>query len=440
VNRRFFSISNCYLPMLLAVFWAVVACAEPVLTISPENTTGIYNPGEKIVWRIKVSGDEAAPVKDAEYLLKKGGADVIGKGSLTFKDGEATLGTSINAPGTVLAEVTVRVPGEKEIVAYGGAAVTPEQIKVSSPCPGDFDAFWKRKLGELAAVPENPVLEKCDSEKPGVDYWKITMDNIRGTHIHGQIARPEGNKKLPAMLIVQWAGVDSLPKTNVTGPAGEGWIAMNILAHDLPIDESKSFYEDQSKNALNNYSSIGNDNREKCYFLRMFLSCYRAVEYLSKRPDWNGRVLVVTGVSQGGLQSFVAAGLNPKVTAVLVDVPAGCDNSGALAGREPGWPCWIARAGGNDIRKVTETSRYFDAVNFAARIKCPVLVGMGLIDLSAPPSGVFAAVNQLKGPKEIVVMPLAGHGNVNNSQGAYLERNNAWRAALLKGEAPPVKP
>ena len=36
----------------------------------------------------------------------------------------------------------------------------------------------------------------------------------------------------------------------------------------------------------------------------------RAVEYLSERPDWDGRTIVVTGGSQGGLQALVAAGLD----------------------------------------------------------------------------------------------------------------------------------
>jgi len=43
-----------------------------------------------------------------------------------------------------------------------------------------------------------------------------------------------------------------------------------------------------------------------------------AIEYLFERPDWDGRTIVVTGGSQGGLQSLVAAGLNPKATVFLI--------------------------------------------------------------------------------------------------------------------------
>ena len=166
-----------------------------------------------------------------------------------------------------------------------------------------------------------PVLQTADSRRRGVNYWKLQLDNIRGTHIQGQLARPVAGGLLPAMLVVQWAGVYPLQKEWVTEHAAQGWLTLNIMAHDLPIDEPPAFYEQLSEGALTNYAAIGNDDREQSYFLRMYLSCYRAVEYLSERPDWDGRTLVVTGTSQGGLQSFVAAGLNPKVTGLMALVP-----------------------------------------------------------------------------------------------------------------------
>lgn len=431
-------VKRCF-PALLACFWSAAAYAGPTITVTPQKPDAIYQPGEQIIWTVEVRADAETQIKEATYTLRKGGATVIDQGTLQFVSGTASIQTSMKEPGTILAEINVNVTGtgSEPIQALGGAAIAPEKIKPSSPCPQDFDAFWQDKLKELAKVPENVVLEKQESGKENDDYWKITMDNIRGTHIRGQLARPASGEKFPAMLVLQWAGIYPLNKTFVTDRASEGWLTLNIMAHDLPIDESKSYYDELSKNALKNYVAIGNDDREKCYFLRMFLACYRAVEYLANRPDWNGKILVATGPSQGGLQSLVAAALNPKVTDVLALVPAGCDNTGNAAGRKPGWPYWINNATGKDAGKVLETSRYFDGVNFAARVRCPALVGLGLIDTTSPPSGVFSAINQLRGPKEIVVMPTAPHRDLNNTHAAYMARANAWRAALLKGVSPP---
>lgn len=74
-----------------------------------------------------------------------------------------------------------------------------------------------------------------------------------------------------------------LQKSWVTDRAAEGWLALNIEAHDLPIDKPEAFYRQQFDGPLKNYWSIGNDDRDRSYFLRVYLSCYRAVEYLTKR-------------------------------------------------------------------------------------------------------------------------------------------------------------
>ena len=92
--------------------------------------------------------------------------------------------------------------------------------------PEDFAAFWKSKLDELAKVPPNPKLQQADGGKAGVEYAKITLDNIRGAHINGQLARPEHGEKFPALLIVQWAGVYPLQKGWVTDRAADGWLAL----------------------------------------------------------------------------------------------------------------------------------------------------------------------------------------------------------------------
>jgi len=416
----------------------------PLLTITPEKASGVFHPGEKIVWDVKVAKEAVGTVTGATYVVRKGGLNILDKATLTFTNGAAVITSALNQPGTLLMEAAPILAGrpqtQKPVGVLGGAVVEPDKIATSAPAPDDFDNFWKAKLHELAAVPANPVLEKGDSGQSGVNFWKITLDNIRGTHIRGQLARPAQGNKFPALLIVQWAGVYPLQKSWVLNPASQGWLVLNIEAHDLPIDKPKEFYDEMAQRELKDYVAIGNDNRDTSYFLRMFLSCYRAADYLAQRPDWNGQVLVVTGESQGGLQAFVTAALYPKITAMMVRVPAGCDNTGMQAGRKPGWPNWMDHTVGKDPQKALETSRYYDGVNFAARVKCPALVGLGLIDTTARPEGVLAACNQLKGPKEVLILPLSDHHNDTNSA-FYSTRLDAWKDALLHGNiVPPPRP
>jgi len=408
------------------------------LLVKPEHEQGLYAPGEVIRWAVEVKDSSASEVF---FVAKKGGVTELSRGRVSLSQGKGRIEARLDEPGWLLAEVTLPpVDGKRRVKALGGALVSPEKLRPASKRPDDFDAFWEGKLKDLTAVPANPRLTTGDSGKADLEYHKITMDHIRGSHIHGQLARPRQGERLPAMLIVQWAGVYPLQKEWVTSRAAEGWLVLNISAHDLPIDEPEPFYKDQGAGPLKDYPAIGNDDRETSYFLRMYLSCFRAAQYLTERSDWDGRTLVVTGGSQGGLQSMVTAALHPKVTAVLACVPAGCDLNGPEADRLPGWPMWYWKTKDKNEAKVRDAARYYDVVHFASRVKCPVLAGIGLIDTTCPPPGIFAACNALRGPTEVVVLPLAEHGETHGSHRPYYTRFDAWNKALVRGEGVPVKP
>ncbi|MEI7728119.1 MAG: acetylxylan esterase [Verrucomicrobiota bacterium] len=392
------------------------------LTITPDHADGCYAVSESVTWTVTGGTAETA----LPYTVRAGGLTEVAKGTLSFTDGKTKVTAKLDRPGALL--LTVALDEKKKV--RGGAAVAWPEIKPSAPEPADFDSFWKEKLKELAAIPTNPLLEEVDSGVPEIRLWKITMDNIRGTKIHGYLARSKGESPLPAMLQVQYAGVYALQKDWVLGPAKNGWLALNIMAHDLPVDREKSFYEAQSNGPLKDYTTQGADDRDKSYFLRMYLSCYRAVDYLAGRSDWNKSTLVVQGGSQGGMQGLITAGLQPAVTVVTVDVPAGCDQTGGLVGRAIGFPWWT----GNAAR--TKTSGYYDPVNFAKRIRCPALVGMGLCDTICPPEGVFAMYNQITAPKRLVIMPAAEHVGWH---AAYDTVRNSWWKAAASGTSLPMK-
>jgi cephalosporin-C deacetylase len=397
---------------LILALAATVSSADPALQVTPDVESGVYEPGKPATWNVAAKSGAEPGAGKITYVVRPGGTGEAAKGEVELKDGKAQVTATRETPGTLLVEIKWRAAGAaNDSVSHGGAVFAPDKIAASSPPPDDFDAFWKEKVAELAAVPANVQIAAIDVGDPKVEYFKITMDNIRGSKIHGQIARPAGKKDLPALLQVQYAGVYPLQRDWVVGQARNGWLSMNIIAHDLPIDEKPEFYKEKSDTELKDYPGIGGDDREKSYFLKMFLSCYRACEYLTQREDWNKKALVVHGGSQGGYQAIVTAGFHPAVTAFAANVPAGCDHTGKLANRANGWPNWMGRTWqGKDAAKLQQTGRYFDAMNFATKIQCPGLIGIGLVDPVCPPEGIFAAVNQMKGPKKVIIMPRSDHG------------------------------
>ncbi len=406
-----------------------------VLTLT--KPSGVYDIGEKITWNVRVRGENAASIKRAPYELLRCGLTLMGKGKLNLSSGTAQIETSLNEPGTILAVVTTTDPNGNPIRAVGGAAIVPYQIQPSAPRPADFDEFWAAKIKQLEAIPANPQLDAADSGDPRVEYFKIRMDNINGSHIYGQLAEPAGAGKHPALLILQWAGVYGLDKEPVVNRAKQGWLVLNIMPHDLPFDRPPAYYRHLFETTFKNYWTFGRESRDTSYFLRMYLSCYRAAEYLAGRADWDGKTLAVMGTSQGGQQTIVTAALYPKITAMMALVPSSCDVMGRTIGRAIGFPNWADQRETNDDR-ILQTARYFDPVNFASRITCPALVGPGLRDETSPPAGVMAAFNQIRSPnKELFILPNSNHQGDENTQAPYNDRAEQWLAAMMRGKGVP---
>jgi cephalosporin-C deacetylase len=395
----------------------------------PYKASGIYELGETAGWYVTLPWGSPA----VTYVVRSNNLDEIGRGRI--EPGKpAIIEAKLDAPGMVFVEVTENSPGAKPKAL--GAAVAPGKIQPAIRAPADFDSFWKAKIAALRKVPANPQLAARPSDKDGVDFAILKMDHLDGKHVWGQVAKPHdstGKKKFPGLVILQWASPPyPLQKPWVTDRAAEGWLAVNIEPHDVMPDQPKEYY-DALPEALKKYNTIETRNRDRNYFLYMYLADIRAVDYLASRPDWDGKTLVVMGTSMGGQQSLCTAAFHPKVTAMLVNVPAGADANGTAHGRRIGYPNWDV----NDP-KVLETAQYFDTVNCAARIKAPSLVSMGFIDTVTPPVGIWAAFNQIQGPKQAAPMPTSPHNHLATPEQSmpWTRASANWLSALVAGRPP----
>src|SRR5262249_50558258 len=151
------------------------------------------------------------------------------------------------------------------------------------PRPDDFDAFWDEKIKLLKSTPENAVVTPKDCNIPDIEYSIIQMDHVNDTHVYGQIAKPKRGGKFPALVMFQWASPPyPLHKEWITGYAQAGWLVLNIEPHDVLPDQPQSYY-DKLPSSIKHYESIGNEDRDKCYFLEMYLRDYRAIDYIASR-------------------------------------------------------------------------------------------------------------------------------------------------------------
>ncbi len=435
--------SNRLCVVALAIAAAPLHAQQIVAT--PFAKSDIYRVNETLGWTIGIAAGQKAPSGPYSYTITENGQRAIKAGTFDLSRGSARIATSLGEPGMVRVEIKAPAgttdfgdvhTGGPGLVALA-AAVDPTKIQPVVARPADFDAFWKSKLDLLASVPVNAVITRKESGVDGVDYATFRLENAGGAHVYGQMASPKRDGKFPALIIFQWANPPyALPKSWVTDRAAEGWFAVNVEPHDVPSDMPQSFY-DALPQMLKEYQRINDTDRDHDYFLQMYLGDYRAVEFLTSRPEWDGRTLVATGISMGGQQSLVTAALSPKVSAVVVHVPAGADATAALHARDAGYPFWDSKN-----PRVMETAPYFDVVNFAPRIRVPTMVAMGFLDKVAPSIGIWTAFNQIAGPKEAVPLIDAAHNHqaTAEQQMAWTTRSNAWLTALLHGEPAPVRP
>jgi len=398
------------------------------LSFTPYHPNGIYKVGDTVGWT--VSPGPVEPTYSYKWTIRRNNAVVLKEGKLDLAPGKNKIEIPADQPEMiyVAVEAYANLSGETPAAAPAtgspappqftggntgrntgfyavGAAVEPDKLGLSIPRPADFDSFWQAKLTQQAKIPINPVLTPVQTDVAGVEINLFELDAL-GSKTHGYVAKPAKEGKFPAVIQLQYAGVYALNARGDAQRAAEGWLMINVDSHDkLPSDPAG--------NVPRNYVTVGNSDREQSYFLNMYLRDSRALDYLLTRPDWDGKTLVLTGGSMGGQQSLMLAGLRPeKISAVLVCVPAGADTNGDLHGRKAGYPNWAS-----DNADVMKTALYFDTVNFASRIKAPVLAGMGFIDTISPPAGVWTALNQISAPVEALPMIESEHDNLTPDKG-----------------------
>ncbi len=318
--------------------------AEPIpqqLVFTPYHANGVYEVGETVGWT--VTPGPAAPAYAYRWTIRRNNAVVLKEGSLDLSSGTAAIEIAGDQPGMIyvaveayrdLAPASSAPAGEGPRFVGGntgrntgfyavGAAVAPTKIGLSTPRPADFDAFWDGKLAAQAKIPIDAAVTPVETDVPGVEMGMFELHAL-GSKAHGYVAKPAGEGRFPALIQLQYAGVYALNAHAVARRAAEGWLILDVDSHDkLPSEPSGD--------VPRSYQSVGNTDRETSYFLDMYLRDSRVLDYLTTRPDWDGRTIVLTGGSMGGQQSLALAGLRPeRISAVLVCVPAGADTNGDL--------------------------------------------------------------------------------------------------------------
>ena len=408
---------------------------ELKLKIVPEKSDWTYKLNQPAKFIISAQiGNHAAAEQVINYKCGPEFMPPTVEKEISISNGDLKIEAgTMKEPGFLRCVVSAKANG-KNYRALATAGYEPEAIKPTTDDPADFDKFWNDGKAELAKIPLDAKFEPLPGYgTPEVDVFQVNFQNVGRnpsvpSRIYGILAVPKAanpSQKFPAVLGVPGAGVR--PYKGLVELAKRGIITLQIGIHGIPVTLDEEIYNNLAVGALNRYMYDGFDNKNDYYYRRVFLGAIRANDFLASLPQFDGKNLAVMGGSQGGALSIATAALDPRVKAQAVWIPALADLTGYLYNRAGGWHHALKQEANRTPQKI-ETSKYYDTVNFARRLKTPGFYTFGYNDEICPPTSMYAAYNIITAPKKLLLEVETGHG-LNQKQTKEI---NDWIESQLK--------
>ena len=391
----------------------------------PDHADWLYKTGEKA--KVEVSLYRYGIPQDVEVNYEIGPdmmpATVSGK--VRLKGGRATIDMgTMKTPGFLDLRLTASL-GNKKYQHHVKVGFSPEQLKPYTKNPADFDVFWQKAIEkarkevsvERLAVSKKKVDDYCTDE---TDMYLLKLKTDQHHSIYAYLSMPKetsnfkhqtSKKKYPVVLCPPGAGVKTIkePMRNLYY-AKNGFIRLEMDIHGLNPEMTAEQFKEISGafDHENGYLCNGLDDKDNYYMKHVYVACIRALDYLCSLPEWDGKNVFVQGGSQGGALSLITAGLDLRVTACVANHPALSDMAGYLDNRAGGYPHFNKMNQMLTSAKV-ETMAYYDVVNFARRITCPVYLTWGYNDNVCPPTTSYIVWNMITAPKESLITPINEH-------------------------------
>ncbi len=385
-----------------------------------------YKPGEEMVFTLtpqNIAGELVA----GDYFLdwsRTGDDGIVEKGRVPFTKAPFVYKTRLAKPGFVRVLATVvdkKGKAYSKVFFDGGAGVEIDSL-TPYPEPKDFDAFWGRQFRRLDLVAIKPELKELPCRNKNARLYAVQVPCAGLRSVTGYLSVPKAvdcGVTFPARLETHGYSGDRCVHA-APNSARDNEIVLNINAHGLKLpafgatdaDTKALRWEIRSHDMSYAFDPAQNADPEVAYFNGMVLRVKRALQYLKTVKGWNGKDLIASGGSQGGLQTIWAAGCGEGVTRAESCITWCCDlyTSGKLR-KDPAQKL----AGDGWYIAWTDAMGYFDAVNFSKRIPATcttIITRAGLGDYCCPPTGLAKLWNSMTCPKKIFWVQGSRHGYV----------------------------
>lgn len=278
----------------------------------------------------------------------------------------------------------------------------------------DFDAFWADALAELAGVPVTGNLTRLDYPCANVEAYRLEYPVCGGQSVAAWYLLPPAalrrSERIPALAVYHGYGGSRGRVTEHLHWVLQGYAVLAVDVRGQAGDTPD--WSTPAGGQMTGRMTQGIHDPRTYYYRAVYQDALRAVQWLRTRAEIDPSRVVATGNSQGGGLTLAVAALDGKLAAAMPDVPFLCHFRRAVdmhtAGPYGELLEYMKRRP-EHVERVYKTLSYFDNVNLAGAIRCPVLCSVALIDTICPPSTVYAAFNQITAPREMRVYPYNGH-------------------------------
>jgi cephalosporin-C deacetylase len=402
---------------------------DVVLKAIPQNKNALFNSTEEIRYKLQIRNHtNQLQNGKIKYLITTDEGKMVSVDYINLKlKGNANKDLQVTIPrkGTGFYNINfiISLPDYDDTIkrVFG---VNPEQIRSQLYKPTDFDVFWKQSQEQLSkVVPSYKVLERKDLSTKAKKVYLVEMHSYGDLVIRGWLVIPRDGKNFPVHYRVPGYVVTLQPNMDND----------DFVAFDINVRGNGN-----SKDVINigtdNYAVVNIDNRDKYIYRGVYMDCIRGLDFLYSHPNLgiDTSKIFIEGGSQGGSLALITAALDRRVKLLTIQVPLYADihdnYSISKSYTQQVFPFKVFRKyqnqhAGFTWEKFFSVFDYFDPQNFAPMIKCPVLMGIGLLDQFCPPRCSMALYNHIGSKnKEFVCVPNSTHElNFN-----YFMFQNLW--------------
>jgi cephalosporin-C deacetylase len=295
----------------------------------------------------------------------------------------------------------------------------------------DFDGFWRDTFAQADKLPLAPLFTPYAYPARGAEVFDVRFTGWAGARISAWYIKPRGAGPFPAILHnIGYPSYRGMPHQHFA------WIAAGFAVLVADVRGQPGLAPDVStytSGHTQGWMTKGILDPQEYYFRGVYVDAVRALDVLLSRPEVDGRRVAVHGASQGGGLTLAVTGLDHRPVAAMCDIPFLCHFQRSVEVAETFPYLEIA----NYLRQYPEregqvwrTLSYFDGMNLGARVQCPTLMSVGLIDKTCPPSTGFAVYNNMTCPREMVTFRYQEHAQVE----PHFQRRLAWAQRYLWGE------